>query len=184
MALPDRTKYTIGTSIVVADSNDYLDSQGFGSRTDQIDLTSLGAAAARQSDKLDFTLNLDVEYVLGAGIEFATAPTAGETVDFYIGWSAVSSFDNNPGGLIGSDSAYSGYSSNLDDSLKQLQFLGSLTATVQATTAVQIDTAIRTFTPRLRYGTLVVVNNTSAIFHSNAAEMAVSITPLTIELQD
>ena len=52
MALPDSAKITIGTPIVVADSTDYVDNQGMGARTNQIDLTSLAAGAARQSPPL------------------------------------------------------------------------------------------------------------------------------------
>lgn len=186
MALPDSAKLTIGTYLLVADSTDYADNQGFGTRTDQIDLTSLAAGAARQSAKLDFTANIDLEYVLGASIEFATAPAAGETIDFYLGYSnSGTAGTNNPGGLSGSDAAYTGYSSNLDESLKQLVYLGSMVATVQATTTVQIDTAIATFTPRARYGSLVVVNNSAAdAFHSDAVEMAVRMTPLVTQIQD
>lgn len=186
MALPDSAKIVVGTPIVVADSTDYTNSQGLGARTDQIDLTSLAAGAARQSDKIDFTANIDLEYVLSAAVEWATAPAAGETVDFYIGWSSsATAGTNNPGGLGGADSAYTGYSANLDDSLKQLQYIGSMVATVQATGTVQIDTAVSTFTPRLRYGTLVVVNNSAAdALHTDAAESAVALTPLTTQIQD
>ena len=186
MALPDSAKITIGTPIVVADATDYVDNQGMGARTDQIDLTGLAAGAAHQSDKLDFTANIDLEYVLGASIEWATAPTAGETVDFYVSWSnSATAGTNNSGGVSGSDGLYTGYSSNADDSLKQLQYLGSMVATTQATATVQIDTNISTFTPRARYGTLVVVNNSAGDnFHSDAVEMAVRMTPLVTQIQD
>lgn len=186
MALPDSAKITIGSPIVVADITDYADNQGMGARTHQIDLTSLAAAAARQSDKVDFGANMDLEYVLGSSIEWATAPTAGETVDFYVSWSnSATAGTNNSGGVSGADGAYTGYSANLTDSLKQLQYLGSMVATVQATTNVQIDTSISTFTPRARYGTLVVVNNSAGDnFHSDAVEMAVRMTPLVTQIQD
>ena len=186
MALPDSAKITIGTPIVVADATDYANNQGMGTRTNQIDLTSLAAGAARQGDKLDFTANMDLEYILGSSVEWATAPAAGETVDFYISWSnSGTAATNNSGGVSGSDSAYTGYSSNLADSLKQLQYLGSMVATVQATTTVQIDTGVSTFTPRARYGTLVVVNNSAAdALMNDAVEMAVRITPLVTQMQD
>lgn len=186
MALPDSTKLVIGTAIVLADSTDYSDNQGFGARTDQIDLTSLAAGAARQSAKLTFPANLDLEYVLGASIEFATAPAAGEVCDFYMAWSnSATAGTNNPGGVGGTDSAYTGYSSNLTDSLKQLDWLGSMVLTVQASTTVQIDTNISTFAPRARYGTLVVVNNSATrAFHSDAVEMCVRLTPLETQIQD
>lgn len=185
MALPDKARLTIGTYLLAANT-DYVDNQGFGTRTDQINLTSLAAGAARQSAKLDFTENMDLEYVLGASIEFATAPTAGETVDFYMGFSNNLTVGiNNPGGLSGIDEAYTGYSANLSDSLKQLVYLGSMVATVQATTTVQVDTSIATFTPRARYGCLVVVNNSAGdAFHSDAVEMAVRMTPLVTQIQD
>lgn len=186
MALPDSAKIVVGTPIVVANLADYTNSQGLGARTDQINLTSLSAGAARQSDKIDFTANIDLEYVLSAAVEWASAPTAGETVDFYIGWSSsATAGTNNPGGLGGADAAYTGYSANLDESLKQLQYIGSMIATVQATGTVQIDTAVATFTPRLRYGTLVVVNNSALDgFHTDAAETAVALTPLVTQIQD
>jgi len=184
MALPDSAKIVFGTPIVVADTT-YTNSQGLGARTDQINLTSLAAGAAHQSDKIDFTASIDLEYVLSAAIEWATAPAAGETVDFYIGWSSSATPGlNNPGGLGGADLAYTGYSANLSDSLKQLQYIGSMVATVQATSTVQIDTSVATFTPRLRYGTLVVVNNSADDFHSDATELAVALTPLTTQIQD
>ena len=60
-----------------------------------------------------------------------------------------------------------------------------MVATVQATTNVQIDTSISTFTPRARYGTLVVLNNSAtAAFNGDAVEMAVRMTPLVTQIQD
>lgn len=186
MALPDSAKLTIGTPIVLADTTDYgSGSAALGARTDQIDLTSLASDAARQSDQVDFTANLDLEYVVAAAIEFDTAPTAGETMDLYIAWSNDSTAaDGNPAGISGSDAAYTGYSSNLANSLKQLQYVGSLVSTVQIATTVQVDTAIATITPRARYGTLVVHNNTSDALEGDAQEMAVRFTPLTTQIQD
>lgn len=186
MALPDSVKITLGTSIVLANSGDYSDNQGFGSRTDQIDLTSLSAGAARQSAKIDFGADIDLEYALGAAIEFASAPSAGEAVDFYIGYSnSATAGTNNSAGLSGSDSAYTGYSANLDDSLKQLSYLGTMVCTGQASPTVQIDTSVSTFTPKARYGSIVVVNNAgSAALNSDAVEMAVRLTPFVTQIQD
>jgi hypothetical protein len=185
MALPDSAKLIIGTYILIADTTDYTDNQGFGARTHQIDCTGVAVGEARESDKITFPTNLDLEYILGASIEFATAPTAGETVDFYMGWSnSATAATNNPGGLTGSDADYAGYSTNLADSLKQLSYLGTMVATVQATTTVQIDTAIATFVPRAQHGILVVVNNTSDAFMTDAVEIAFRITPLVTQIQD
>lgn len=188
MALPDSVKYTVGTAIVLADTTDHAPAtaNNLGTRTDQIDCTSLAAGAARESDKLDFGANMDVEYVLSAAIEFATAPTAGEVVNFYMGWSNnATAASANPGGLTGSDAAYAGYSANLADSLKQLTFIGSMSLTVQATTTVQIATGIGTFSPRERYGILVVENASAGdAFHSDMVETSFVLQPRTLQVQD
>jgi hypothetical protein len=188
MALPDSAKWTVGTAIILADTTDFSPTaaNSFGSRTDQIDCTSLAAGAARQSTKFDFTANMDAEYTLAAAIEFATAPAAGEVVNFYIGYSNNGTAGTaNPGGLGGTDAAYTGYSSNLADSLKQLDFIGSMSLTVQATTTIQIDTAVGTFSPRHRYGILVVENASAAdAFHSDMVETSFAIIPRVLQIQD
>ena len=173
-----------GTIIVLADTTDHSPAaaNNLGTRTDQIDLTSLAAGAARQSAKFDFTASRARQFNLMAAIEWAAAPAAGETLDFYLAPSPSATAANaNPGGVSGSDSAYSGYSSNLDDSLKQLIFLGSMVATVQATTTIQIA-QIAVFIPPERYATLVVDNNSAAdALMSDAVEMSILITPIVDE---
>lgn len=187
MTLPDSLKNVVGTVIVLADTTDHSPSanNNLGTRTNQIDLTSLGAAAARQSAKFNFTANRALLYRMTAAIEFATAPAAGETVDFYMAFSpSATAAVANPGGVSGSDSAYTGYSSNLADSLKQLTYIGSMVLTVQATTTVQIA-PIGVFSPPHRYATLVVVNNSAAdAFVADAVEMSVLIEPIDTQIQD
>ncbi len=192
MALPDSVKIVIGTAIVVADTTDHgpATANNLGTRTDQIDCTDLVAGAARQSAQLDFTANIDVEYVLSAAIEWEVTPeiAAGETVDFYMAWSnSGTAATANSGGASGSDSAYTGYSAGtLAASLRQLDYLGSMVQdNVITTDQTQIDMAIATFTPRMRYGTLVVVNSAaSAAFHSDMVETSFVFTPLTTQIQD
>jgi hypothetical protein len=192
MALPDSLKLAIGTPIVWANTTDHSPAanNNLGTRTDQIDCTDLAAGAARQADQVDFGANLDLEYVLSACIEWETSPevAAGETVDFYIAWSHSSTAAvGNPGGVSGSDSAYTGYSAgSLAASLKQLDYLGSMNQdNVINTDQAQIATSISTFTPRNRYGTLVVVNSAaSAAFHSDMVETSFVATPLTTQIQD
>lgn len=177
---------TGGTDIVVAHTT-YVPTGGnsLGTRTDQINLTSLGAGAARESDKIDFGATFARQFALSAAIEFATAPVAGEAVRFYMGFSNNATAGTaNPGGLSGADAAYAGYSSNLDESKKQLFFIGSMILTVQATAVVQIDMLIGNFRPSARWGILVVENGSvSDVFHSDAVEMAVLIHPLKDQIQ-
>lgn len=189
MALPDYARLTIGTPLIIADST-YLPTgnNSLGGTIDyDLDLTSKLNGEAEQSGRIDFTANIDLEYVLAAALEFAAAPTAGETYDFYMAWGANASAVGWPAGIAGgtASAAFTGYSSNLDEALKQLQFLGSMVLTVQATTTVQIDTNISTFTPRARYGVLVAYNAcATADTHSDAVEMAVRLTPLVTQVQD
>lgn len=169
-----------GTSIILADSTHSPNSvNNLGARTDQINLTSLAAGAARQSDKFDFGALRASAYNLAAAIEFAGDPIEGETVDFYLAFSPNQSpAEANPGGVSGSDSAYTGYSSNLDASLEQLFRVGSLILTDNYTPTVQKDTNIGVFSPPEQYATLIVVNNTAAdVLMSDAEEMSVRISP-------
>lgn len=142
-------------------------------------LTSLAASpAARQSNKLDLGATRAPSYLVKAAFEIAATPTAGNTIDLY--WAPSSSgtaATDNPGGVSGSDSAYTGYSSNLTDSLKQLQFIGSFVCTAQATSTVQ-KAIVGRFSPLHRYGTLVVVNNSGASLHSSPTNMEVILSPI------
>ena len=174
-----------GTAIVLADSADHSPTaaNSLGTRTDQIDLTSLAAGVARQSAKVDFGATRARRYSVVLAVEFATAPAAGETLDIYIGYSpSGTAGTGNPAKLTGADAAYSGYSSNLDDSLKQLDYIGSLVATIQATTTVQIA-LIGTISPSQRYGMIVVDNSTSDALFTDADEMSILISPIVDEVQ-
>jgi len=176
----------VGTAIVLADTTDHSPAanNNLGTRTDQIDLTSLAADAARQSAKFDFGATRAAKYFVMAAIEWGTAPAAGETVEFFLapspsGTAAVA----NPGGVSGSDSAYAGYSANLGDSLKQLLFIGSMIQTTQATTTIQIGIG-GVFSPPERYATLIAVNKSAADnLVADAVEMSILISPIVDEIQ-
>lgn len=182
--------YKEGTGIVLADATDYpgvAAANSLGTRTHQLDLTSLGAGAARQSAKFDFGVGGDVWarlFYIRAAIEIDTPPIAEETIDFYLGFShSLTPANANPGGLSGVDGAYTGYPAGLEPSLKLLDFMGSLVMTVDDTGTVQIAT-IRTFIPIDRYGSLVVVNRSAGdILQADATEMSVRIAPITEQLQ-
>jgi hypothetical protein len=141
------------------------------------DCTSLANGSGRQSAKLDLGATRATLYAVKAEVEMAATPTAGKTVDYYWGPSDSSSAaTDNPANLTGSDAAYSGYSSNLTASIKQLLYIGSLVLTAQATSTVQKG-YVGTFRPPTRYGILVAVNNGGSAFHSSATNMQVIITP-------
>lgn len=192
MALPDSIKRIVGTPIVLADVTDHSPAaaNNLGTRTDQIDCTDLVAGAARESAKIDFGVNLDLDFTLSACVEWETTPeiAAGERLDFYIGWSnSTTAGTANPGGLSGADAAYTGYSAgSLAASLEQLDFIGSmLQDNVINTDQAQIDMAIGVFTPRHRYGILVVVNSApAAALHSDMVETSFVMTPFVTQQQD
>lgn len=149
----------------------------------QLDLTSVANNAARQSTKVDLGENRARCYAVRAAFEFAATPTAGNTVELW--WAPSSSAtagNRNPGAVSGADSAYSGYSSNLDASIKQLVYIGTFVCTAQATGTVQVAEVGR-LCPTERYGSLVAYNKSGAAFHSDAAENNISFDPVVDEVQ-
>jgi hypothetical protein len=151
----------------------------------QLSLASVASTAARQSAKFDFGATRGIVYTCVAALEFASGVVAGETVDLYLAPSPNSTAANgNPGGVSGSDAAYSGTSgSTIEESVKQLRHIGSFTATDDVTTTIQIA-HIGQFVPPERYGSVVVVNNTTPAFHSDDVEMNIVFIPQITEIQD
>jgi hypothetical protein len=154
----------------------------------QLDLgDSVTTGVARQSTKCDLgggTAFYPMSFAVTASIEFATAPTTGETVDFY--WAPSHSGTagkGNMGQVSGTDGAYSAGAAETAEGLKQLMFIGSLVASADATTFVQ-TAFIGVLSPPDRYGSLVVHNNTSvSFFTTDAIEMAVAFEPIVPDVQ-
>lgn len=149
----------------------------------QITLASLANAAARQSAKVDLGATRAPAYKVRVAFEMAATPTAGNLIELYWGPSQHATAANgNPGNLTGSDAAYSGYSSNLANSLRHLDLIGSHACTVQVTTTVQVG-EIGVFSPTERYGSLVVRNSSGAAFHSDDVECHIVFDPIIDEIQ-
>lgn len=190
MALPDSAKLVRGTTLVFSNSGEYSPTGGgqpTGTDAD-IDLGALATGGvARQSVKMDLgSVNLDVQYEMMAYIEWHSAPTAGGTVDFYLGWSDSSTAaNNNPANLSGTDAAFQGYGADTasgTEALNQLDYIGSLVATADADVQVA---SIGVVAPKARYCMLVVVNNSSVnLANTDAIETAVTLTPITLQIQD
>lgn len=148
-----------------------------------LDLTGVANAAARQSAKVDLGAERAEWYHVRAAFELAATPTAGNVIELY--WAPsqhATAGTGNPGAVSGADAAYTGYSANLTASVKQLLFIGAFICTAQATGTVQVGEVGR-FSPPERYGSLVVVNNSAAAFHSDAVEIHVVFDPIVPELQ-
>lgn len=146
-------------------------------------LASLADAAARQSAKVDLGADRAAAYKVRAAFEMAATPTAGEVIEFYWGVSqTTTSANGNPANLTGSDAAYAGYSSNLADSIKQLDFIGNFIVTVQVTGIIQV-VEVGILVPSERHGILVIKNESGAAFHSDDVESHVVLTPIVDEIQ-
>lgn len=175
MALPDVARIQSTASEITVKSS---------GGTAAITMTSVANSAARQSAKIDFGSTRARRYLLIAEVELAATPTAGNSIEFYMGWSnSGTAGTDNPGGLSGSDAAYTGYSSNLDASIKQLAYCGDLICTTQATATVQrgIVGIVELFT---QYGCLAVYNKSGAAFHSSATNIAFRLLPIEDILAD
>jgi hypothetical protein len=170
----------IGTPIVIANST-YSPGTNttLGTRTDDIDTAGITTGAARQGVKFDFGANRATSYSVRATMELATDPAAGGTIDYYISPShSATAAVGNTGGASGADAAYTGYSGHtLAESLKHLDFVGSIPAGVQNDSDGVIIAVVGTFVPTARYACLIIVNNTSVSFHSDSIEMATLFEP-------
>jgi len=190
MALPDQILFVEGTELVFADhAGDFSPAAANdlrqGSPTNvQLTLASVANNAARQAAKCDLGANRPPAFDVIAALEFAATPTAGNVVEFWWAPSPDPTAANaNPGGVSGSDSAYAGYSSNLDASIKQLQFIGDFVCTAQATGTIQIA-RVGLLIPKYRYGTLVIYNKSGAAMHSDDVEWHIVFEPLRPQIQD
>ena len=151
-----------------------------------LDLTSLGAGAARQGVKYDFTALRYWKYLIAVGFEFISGAVDSEEVEVWHAGSVSGTAANaNPGGCSGSDAAYTGTTgSSLAVSIKQLQLLGTLPTTADNTPTVQykIIGEINGWTMP-RYGMPVVFNNTTPIMENDAVEMFVAYLPIGPQIQ-
>jgi len=170
-----------GTPVVWADTTDYSDTNSGFTRTHQLDLTSLADTKAREGAKADLGATRAARYAVRVGIEFDSAPTAGEAVYFY--WSASHSGTagtGNDGGCTGADVAYK--DGEESEWVKQLQLIGVLTVTNDAATTVQYAT-VGEFCPPERYGQVVVWNEAGQALEGDAVEQFVALIPIVDEAQ-
>ncbi len=148
----------------------------------ELSLLDLADGAAVQSVKADLGAVRASRYVVTCCLEYAVAaPTTGTLVEFY--WAAsgqATAANGNPGYVAGADGAYSGGDATLAEGIKQLQFIGTLV--VSADIEFQIAD-IGVFSPKHRYGTLIVKNETGqTIADTDIIETAVVLTPIVTDI--
>lgn len=148
-------------------------------------LLNLADTAAAQSAQADLGVHFAERYACVAAIEMqVAAATAGEVVEFY--WNASASATaatGNMGAATGSAAAYSGYSSDLADAVKQLIFIGNMVMTDDAVDSLQIGYIGELFPPH-RFGSLIVKNEAGqTICDTDDIEAHVVLNPIIPELQ-
>jgi len=195
--MPNEVLQKVGTQIVFANHvNATPEFVGGAAKTSlvlagateiELDLTTLTTLNVAESDKFNFGTNRAARYSCMASIESgASAMTIGETIEFYLAPSTQSAAtDGNPGQLAGADASAGGGGisgvGTIDELLKQCMFIGSL---IVEDTASTVQTGfVGTFSPPEQYGILVVLNNTSESFETNAVEHHVVFNPIVDEIQ-
>ncbi len=171
-----------GTPIVWADiGGDFGDSPIAG--TVQITLVSLANAAARQGVKVNLGDPRAEVFEIILRVELDAAPTSGLTVDLYMAPSPHTTAGTaNPGGVSGADAAYTGTAGDsIPDSLKQLDFIGSLICTADAATVVQQQTF--KYSPPEQWVSPVVLNQSGQAFEGDDIEMSIIMIPIPPEVQ-
>ena len=151
----------------------------------QLLLEGVTNTSYRQSTKVDLGAIRAPAYAVRGAFEIAATPVAGETIAVY--WAPSSSATagtGNAGAVSGSDSAYTGYSSNADASVRQLEYVGVFVVTAQATPTIQVIECIGRLYPGERYGSLVVKNDSDATFFAtDSAEFHIVLDPIYEEVQ-
>ena len=158
--------------------------------TGELDLTSLASSTAptttaiRQSAKIDLGALWAEAYQGRAVCEFAATPVAGNVVLFYWAPSLLTTAGSgNLANVSGSDAAYTGYSSNNAASIEQLQYIGSMIVTAQATATLQAGLIRGLLRPKYRYGSLLVWNQAGASFHTGVVNTCIVFDPIVLQGQ-
>ena len=164
----------------VATTNNVIE---IGTPTDvEMSFLDLLNGAAVQSTKADLGAVRASRYVVTCCLEYqVSAPTTNTLVEFY--WSASGQSAagvGNAGYATGADGAYTGTPATLVEGIAQLQFLGTLV--VSADIEFQIAD-IGVFSPKHRYGILIVKNETGqTIADTDIVETAVVLTPIVTDI--
>lgn len=183
-------KVVVGTQISFGDhAGDFVGGASktsieIGTPTDvQLSMTGVTTLAARESAKFDFGATRARSYSVVAAMEFATAPTTLQTMDFYLAPSPESVAANgNPQSIDGLDAAAPSGHSSLPELLAACMYIGSMVCSADATGTVQTG-YVGTFSPPERYGILIVVNSTSVTLHSDDVECNVVFNPIIDQIQ-
>ena len=171
-----------GTAIVWADhAGDFGDSPI--ASTHQITLAALASTAARQGVKVDLGDPRAELYEVTLILEWDVAPADGASAKLYFAPSHHATAGTaNPGGVSGTDAAYTGTAgSTIAESLQQCDLAVILPCTNDADTIIQQKTA--KYRPHSRYISPVVVNEGGQALEGDDIEMSITMIPVPREVQ-
>lgn len=107
--------------------------------------------------------------------EMATAPAARSVLNLWWGPSTSSvAATDNPANLSGTDSSYTGYSSDAAVAVDQLIFIGAFPLAARPSGTPQVG-PVGLLTPPTPYGCLVLGNASGVALHTTAANQAVRL---------
>jgi len=150
-----------------------------------LNMSSMAGGASgdyRQSAKKDLGSPFSEVYHAYLIINFLTAPTAGGTLDLFVGFSdSAVAGTNNWGNCSGVDGAYTGYAGGTAASgVLQLDRVGAL---VVSPVAGQQIGLVGSFIPRAQYMYLVIYNNTSLSTIAGIANHKLILLPVTARVE-
>ena len=175
--MPNELLLKVGTQIVFADhAGDFSPAAKtaleVGSPTNvQLSMASVANTAARESDKADLGALRAAEIAVMASFELASSGlTSGNFIELRWMPSPISTAANgNVMSTDGADAAAPSGIGTLDELVAASQYIGVFECTDDATPSVQTG-YVGTFTPRYRYGSLLVIDNSGAAFHTDDVE--------------
>lgn len=131
-----------------------------------LDLTSLANAAGRQGDEHDFGATFPERVRIELTVDFASAPTAGLTMDVY--WASSDDGTNYDGECTGADAAFA------RADCARLHYVGSLVASNDA----DPQRASWVFFLPARYGVPVIWNASGQALTATGTDQVLTVTPL------
>ena len=148
--------------------------------TATITLTSLATATtgnAREGNFIDFGATRDASWLVTLKTKPAAAPTAQKTLDVYISLASgtATALGGWPGGATGVNTAFVGPSGNIPNAIAQMVWIGTFVVCASAVSQIQ---NVGVFSPTLRYGTPIVVNNMDQALSSTAGDHVLTLTPI------
>lgn len=157
-----------------------------GTPTDVVlTLASVADAAGRQSTKQDLGATRAAQYSVFGCVDFTgETPGALGSVDYY--WAPSASTTQATGNVAGNSGADGAApdgalgSITLAEFIKQCQYIGSLATHDGA--SVQVG-YVGTFSPKERFGQMVVVNNSGDAFEADDVEAHTVMNPIIDEVQ-